>query len=89
MGPIREPRDRNSERGVEDRKGQAAQQAHAGIGDVQVAANRLDQQRQDLPVDERAGVRQREHEDHEPSVQRIDPGSLLGQGCRCRLLKRR
>jgi hypothetical protein len=74
MRLVCEPRDRNTKRRVEDREGEAAEQAHLRIADVQIAANRLDQQRQDLPIDERAGVREREHDDHEPRVDRVEPG---------------
>jgi hypothetical protein len=77
MRLVRKAGDRNAERRVEDRKSESAKQADLRVGDMQVAADRFDQQRQNLAVDERTGVREREHQHDEPGICRPRPGRLL------------
>jgi hypothetical protein len=77
--PVGEARDRDAGEGVEHREGAAGQEAHRRVGDAELAADRLDQDREDLAVDEVEDV----DDEQEPE----DPARLgpPGRG-RCRAL---
>src|SRR4030095_13212741 len=49
---IREPRDRDAGRGVEERERDPREEAHRGVADPEILLDRLEQNREDLPVDE-------------------------------------
>ncbi len=72
-GPVCQPRDRDAQRGVEDREHQPRQQPQLRIAQRQVALDRLQQDRQDLPVHEAEEIGQRQQ------CQR-DPAALEDQG---------
>ena len=84
---IREPADRNAERRVEDGEREALQQADLRVRHLQVAFDRLDQQRDDLPIDEGEDVEEQQRDDEIPAV----PLGSIGIGLdaareRCALL---
>ena len=60
--------ERNAEEGVEYGEARAHEQTHLGVVDTQVFLDWPDQQSQDLPVDEREDVGQREQADDKPRV---------------------
>ena len=66
--PVGEPADRNAEERVEDRESEALQQADLRVRDLQVAFDRLDQQRDDLAVDEREYVEDQQRYDQVPAL---------------------
>jgi hypothetical protein len=71
---VGEPADRNAEQRVEDREGEALQQADLRVRHLQVALDGLHQQRNDLAVDEREYVEDQQREDQVPAL----PFSLIG-----------
>ena len=61
---VGEPGDRDAEHGVEDHEHRAGQDADRGVRDVQVFLDRLDQDRQHLPVEEAQRIGDHEHREH-------------------------
>jgi hypothetical protein len=54
--PVGEARDGDAEEGVEDHEDRAGQQAHLRVLDVQFVLDRLDQDREHLPIQVAQGV---------------------------------
>lgn len=63
--PLRQPRDRDAEDGVEEGEREAAEQAELGVVDLHVDLDRLAKRADDRPVDEVGGVDQHQ-QDHDP-----------------------
>ena len=79
---VGQPPQRDAEQRVEDGEAGAHEQAHLLLADAQVALDRADEQVEDLPVDEREDVGQREHRDDVPG---IAGGGITGGFMRRRL----
>lgn len=74
--PVGEPAHRDAEARVEDREEDAAQHAELRVGEAEVLADRLGQDRDDLPVQEVQSVDGRQDEDDEVAIaagRRLDP----------------
>jgi hypothetical protein len=65
---IGEAADGDSEEGVEEGEAEAHEQAHLRVGNGEVAAQRRDEQRENLAVDEREDVNQSKDCDYVPGV---------------------
>jgi len=74
VGPTRQ---RDPERRVEDREGEPGQEPHLGIRRAERGLDRLDQDRQNLPVDEVHHVDEKEDPEH---VVRVAGIELAGRG---------
>ncbi len=61
-------RDGNAEQGVEQREREAVQDAHLRVANAKIAADGPDEQSEDLPIDERRGVGEREDPHDVPRV---------------------
>ena len=68
LAAIGEPRDRNAERRIEKREGQAAHQAELRVAQVQLGFDRHGENCHDLPIDEVEGVHQHQHRQHVGAV---------------------
>ena len=76
--PIGDQPEGDAEQRIEKCKGKALQEAELRIRDVQVRSYRLDQQAQDLPVDERAGVREHQQDQRRPCRTQRRKGNRRG-----------
>ena len=56
--------DRDTKAGVEDGEGEAGQETHLGIGGAQVFFDRIEQNREDLPIDEVEDVDDEQDREH-------------------------
>src|SRR5262249_24589515 len=65
---IREATKRNAKDGVEEHEAETHQQTHFRVTDAEITSNRSDQQVQNLAVDKRKHVGDREHRNHLTSV---------------------
>ena len=57
---VGQPRDRESQHGVEEGEREPAEQAHLGIGEAEIALDRVNQQGEDLAIDVRGDIGERE-----------------------------
>jgi hypothetical protein len=77
VAAIDDAADGDAEEGVEKDKREAAQQAHFGVGDIEVFLDGPHQQRDDLPVDEGQHKGQHQHTVDVPGQRRLGPVHLL------------
>ena len=79
---VGEPAERNAEERVEDREGGAVEEAELGVGDAEVGADALGEDREDLAVEEVEDVDDDEHRRGRSGRSAGAPGAEPGGGMR-------
>ncbi len=77
---VGEARDKDADKGIEEGKREAVQQADIGVGQVQIGLDRRDEQRNDHAIDERKDIERHQHDDDEPRVAPVGPCAILRDG---------